>query len=166
MQDSVTLKKHSNVLTFFVCVLSTLAAGFLSGFLSGGYDNKGINMPSFAPPDWAYSVIWTVLYVLIGISLFLIITSVPLSPAEQSMKTAAIVLWGVQFALNLLWPFLFFNVDFTVAFVINALMAAVVTSLVTIGFFFKPLSSVLLLPYWGWLLFTAFQTVMVIVLNA
>ncbi len=101
-----------------------------------------------------------------GVSLYLLITQQPLSRYEQGLKVAAIVLWGLQFAMNILWPFVFFNIDFTVAFVINVVMTALVTSLVTIGFFIKPLSSVLLLPYWVWLLFASYQTLMIIVLNA
>ena len=167
MQRELSIKKSSTFWTFVWSVLFTVGAGTLCGWLSGamkGYE--GINMPSFALPDWAYSVIWPVLYAMIGVALFLLITYKPLSKTEHGIKTAAIILWGIQFALNLLWPFIFFNVDYTVAFVINVAMAATVTSLVTLGFFIRPLSSVLLLPYWGWLLFASYQTLMIIVLNA
>lgn len=167
MQNEMTAKKLSSFWTFLGCVLITLGAGTLSGWLSGamkGYE--GINMPSFAPPDWVFSVVWTVLYIMIGASLYFLISYPPLTRTERGIKTAAIILWGVQLALNLLWPFIFFNVDYTIAFVINAAMVAAVTSLVTLGFFIKPLSSILLLPYWGWLLFAAYQTLMIIVLNA
>ncbi len=167
MQNTLTAKKISGIWTFILCVGLTLGIGTLSGWLSGamkGYE--GINMPSFALPDWSYGIIWTALYILMGVSLYLLITQQPLSRYEQGLKVAAIVLWGLQFAMNILWPFMFFNIDFTVAFVINVVMTALVTSLVTIGFFIKPLSSALLLPYWAWLLFASYQTLMVIVLNA
>lgn len=167
MQRELTVKKTSAFWTFVWCVLVTLGLGTLSGWLSGSMNGyEGINMPSFALPDWVYGVVWTVLYVMIGIALFLIINTKPLSRTEQNIKTASIILWFAQFALNLLWPFIFFNVDYTAAFVIVAVMVAIVTSLVTLGFFIKPLASVMLLPYWGWLLFAAIQTLMVIALNA
>lgn len=163
----MTTKKSSSLWTFIWCVALTVAAGTLCGWLSGsmkGYE--GINMPSFALPDWTYSIIWPALYVLMGISLFLLITYKPLSRSEENIKTAAIALWGVQLVMNLLWPFIFFNLDYTVAFVINVAITAAVTSLVTLGFFIRPLSSVLILPYWGWLLFASYQTLMIIILNA
>lgn len=167
MQNTLSAKKSNGFWTFILCVALTLGIGTLCGYLSGatkGY--AGINMPDFALPDWSYSMIWTALYILMGISLYLLITLQPLSVQEQNLKTAAIVMWALQFAFDLLWPFVFFNIDFTAAFVINTVMAALVTSIVTIGFFIRPLSSVLLLPYWGWLLFSCYQTLMVIVLNA
>lgn len=167
MQNTLTAKKISGIWTFILCVGLTLGIGTLSGWLSGAMNGyEGINMPSFALPDWSFSIIWTVLYILMGVSLYLLITQHPLSRAEQGIKVASIVLWGLQYALNILWPFVFFNIDFTVAFVINVVMTSLVTSLVTLGFFIKPLSSVLLLPYWGWLLFSSYQTLMIIVLNA
>lgn len=167
MQNTLTAKKSSSIWIFLVCVLGTLGVGTLAGFLSGamkGY--AGINTPSFAPPDWVFSVVWSVLYVLIGVSLFLIITYSPLSRTEDHIKTAALILWGVQMAFNLIWPFIFFNIDYTVAFVIIAAMVAAVTSLVTLGFFIRPLASVLLLPYWGWLLFATYENLLIIILNA
>lgn len=167
MQNTLSVKKTSAFWTFILCVGLTLGIGTLCGFLSGAMNGyEGINMPDFALPDWSYGIIWTILYILMGVSLYLLITQHPISYAEQGLKTIAIILWALQFACNILWPFIFFNVDYTVAFVINVTMTALVTSLVTIGFFIRPLSSVLLLPYWLWLLFASYQTLMVIVLNA
>lgn len=147
-------------------MLLPVAAGTLVGYLSGSFRGyEGLNMPSFALPDWVYGVAWTVLYALMGISLYLILRYRPLSKTESNIRMAAIWLWGIQFTLSLLWPFVFFNLDHTVAFTINCALIGAVTSLVTLGFFLKPLSSVLLLPYWGWLLFASYQTLMIIVLN-
>ena len=167
MQNEMTKTKSNKFWTFIGCVLFTLGVGTLSGFLSGamrGY--VGINTPDFAPPDWIFSVVWTVLYVMIGWSLYLAITYRPIDRTGEHIKNAFIILWFVQLALNVLWPFIFFNVDYTVAFVIDALLVAAVTSLVTLGFFMRPLSSVMLLPYWGWLIFAAVENLMIIVLNA
>ena len=167
MQNELTAKSSNKFLTFLGCVLLTLGLGTLSGYLSGAFNGyEGINMPSFALPDWSYSIIWTVLYVMIGWALYLLVTYSPRSRTDGRIRTAAIWLWAIQLALNLLWPFIFFNVSYTVAFAINAAIVAAVTSLVTLGFFVRPLSSIMLLPYWAWLLFASYQTLMVIVLNA
>ena len=167
MQNELTAKRVSGFWTFIGCVLVTLGVGTLSGWLSGamkGYE--GINVPAFTPPDWVFSVVWPILYAMIGVALYLIITYSPMSSTEQRIKVAATILWAIQLALNLLWPFVFFNIDYTVAFIINALLVSVVTSLVTLGFFIRPLSSAFLLPYWGWILFATYETLMIIVLNA
>lgn len=97
------------------CELLTIGLGFLSGLLSGsmnGYD--GINMPSFSPPSQIFAPVWTTMFFLMGWSLFLTI-----SHPKTVLQKASLVLWCVQFALALIWPFIFFNVDKTVAFVIN-----------------------------------------------
>lgn len=166
MQKEISANKTSSLWIFLGCVLLPVAAGTLCGYLSSSFNGyEGLNMPSFALPDWVYGVVWTALYLLMGLSLYLILSYSPLSRTEQRIKTASLVLWGVQFALSLIWPFVFFNIDHTVAFVINCALVGVVTSLVTLGFFIRPLASVLLLPYWGWILFATYQTLMIIVLN-
>ena len=166
MQNTITEKKIAPFWNFIACMLLPVAAGVLVGFLSGSMNGyEGLNMPSFALPDWVYGVVWTAIYALMGISLYLLISHFPISRTERNIRLAAIVLWGVQFVLSLLWPFVFFRLDHTAAFVINCLLVGSVTSLVTLGFFIKPLASALLLPYWGWILFATYQTLMIIVLN-
>ncbi len=166
MQNSLTKTKSSTLWMFLACALLPVAAGTLCGYLSGSFNGyEGLNMPSFALPDWVYGVIWTILYVLMGISLYLILNYPPLSGTERNIRSAFIALWSIQFVLSLIWPFVFFNIDHTAAFVINCALVGTVTSLVTLGFFIRPLASSLLLPYWAWLLFATYQTLMVIVLN-
>ncbi len=167
MQNELTERKTNGFWTWLLCVLLTLAVGSLAGYCSGatnGYD--GINMPSFALPEQTYSIVWTILYVMIGWSLYLVVSYVPKNSVEQKIKTAALIMWGVQFALNLLWPFIFFNVDFSIAFVINVAMTAATSSLTSLCFFVRPLSAVMLIPYWLWLFFASYQTLMIITLNA
>ncbi|MBR2967152.1 MAG: tryptophan-rich sensory protein [Clostridia bacterium] len=167
MQNELSVNKPNKFWIWLGCVALTLGIGTLSGFLSGAMEGyEGINMPSFALPEMVYSIVWTVLYVLIGWALYLVIACKPTNQTERRLKTAAIVTWAVQFALNLLWPFIFFNVDFTIAFVINAAMFAVTTSLVSLCFFIRPASAIMLIPYWLWMMFAAYQTLMIIVLNA
>lgn len=162
----LTKKKSSAIWTFIGCMLLPVAIGTLCGFLSGSFKGyQGINMPSFALPDWVYGAVWTVLYIMMGISLYLLLSYPPLSRTERNIRTASIVLWAVQFVLSVVWPFVFFRLDHTAAFVINCALVGTVTSLVTLGFFIRPLSSVLLLPYWAWILFASYQTLMIIVLN-
>ena len=147
---------------FFGCELLCVGLGFLSGLLSGamnGYD--GITMPSFSPPSQIFAPVWTVLFILMGWSLFLTITQ-----PKTALQNTALVLWIIQFALALIWPFVFFNADKTVAFVINCFLTASVVALITINFGVNKTSAWLLTPYVLWLIFATVQTLAIIVLNA
>ena len=61
--------------------------------------------PPLAPPGWVFPVVWTILYTLMGISSYLIITS----DASQEEIADAIRLYAYQLLVNFLWPTFFFN---------------------------------------------------------
>lgn len=113
-----------------------------------------LNKPAFQPPNWLFGPVWTILFALMGISLYLIWS-------QRSAKTAAQVdsavkIFAVQFALNVLWSFLFFGYHETyLAFLeILLLWMAIV---VTIMQFRRilPTAAWLLLPYLAWVTFAS-----------
>ena len=89
------------------CIIIPLAVGALAGILSGGGMRKfaELNKPPLSPPGWLFPVVWTVLYLLMGISSYLICTS----GAEKKEITEAITLYFYQLVVNFLWPIFFFN---------------------------------------------------------
>jgi translocator protein len=71
-----------------------------------------IEKPSFSPPNWLFGPVWTTLYVLMGISLFLIwrATSTTNFPKDRrGRKIMAFIAFGSQLILNVLWSFIFFG---------------------------------------------------------
>lgn len=62
-----------------------------------------LNKPFFSPPNWIFGPVWTTLYILMGISLYLLWTS------KKKGKTKAIKLFLIQLVLNLFWSILFFG---------------------------------------------------------
>src|SRR6478736_1450765 len=81
-----------------------LAGGMASGWLSGsGYGNSwfdALAKPWFMPPGWAFPIAWTILYILMGLSLGLLL--------QARRRRAAITLFLLQLALNYLWSPVFF----------------------------------------------------------
>ena len=73
---------------------------------SDGSWYKGINKPSFNPPSWVFGPVWTLLFTLMGIALYMVWFA-PLS----NIRTIALVLFGVQFVLNVLWSYLYFGAN-------------------------------------------------------
>jgi tryptophan-rich sensory protein len=111
-----------------------------------------LNKPPLTPPSVVFAPAWTILYILIFISLIIFLTT-----KTFEKKTFGIVLFVIQMALNLLWPQVFFywhNMEF--AFVIIILL--VVFVLATIMQFYKvsKISAFLLIPYFLWLLFATY----------
>jgi len=123
---------------------------------------QGLRRPGFTPPDWLFAPVWTTLYVLMGIALFLIWRQ---SDAGVDAR-AAIALFVAQLVLNALWTPAFFGMRSpgTGLAVILPLWALII---ITIAAFWqiKPLAGILLLPYAAWTGFAAVLNGSIYVLN-
>ncbi len=89
------------------CIGLTLAVGGISGAFTvdgvkGWY--RTLNKPFFNPPDYLFGPVWTALYALMGVSLFLILGL----PATQQRKRAVAVFF-IQLLLNFFWSIIFFS---------------------------------------------------------
>lgn len=91
------------------CIAVPLLVGVVSAFLTrGGMEMfETIVKPPLSPPNWLFPVVWTILYILMGISSYLIFTS----GAEQEKIEKAISIYGYQLVVNFLWPTFFFNLQ-------------------------------------------------------
>lgn len=121
-----------------------------------------LNKPPFSPPNWIFSPVWTTLYFMMGISIFLIWNK---GFKNKKVKTA-VLFFTVQLFFNFLWSLFFFGIHSPVlAFVdIVLLWLAIV---ITIGKFHslsKP-ASYLLLPYLLWVSFATLLNFSIVILN-
>lgn len=130
------------------CVL----LGFLAGQLGGGPNSlwfEGLIKPDIFPqPKW-FGIVWSILYVMIGISVALICAA-----WGARGRTAALSVFGLHFLLNLSWTPVFFGAhQLTIA--LYLLVAIVVTLLIVMALFFRvrKLAAVLLIPYLAWVCF-------------
>ena len=142
-----------------------LGLGLLAGQLSNsGYGNPWFDAlvkPAVMPPGWAFGVAWTILYVLLGLALALLWT------AERSpRRDLALALFLAQLALNFAWSPLFFGLHMAeaalaliLAMVALSFAAAVASALV------RPAAAWLMVPYLGWLGFTALLNYEIVRLN-
>lgn len=168
MSNTESAKKSvfSSALWFIIIVGGTIGLGFLSGMFSGssaGYG--GYTRPTFTPPDTTFAVVWPVLYFLTGLSFYLSLNS-PANEKTKAVKTAALILWGVQLALNLAWPFLFFTLDLkTVAFIISTVLTVCVLAVIVLNFFFCKTAAWLNVPYFVWLAFATYLGMFIALYN-
>ncbi|MBI2074209.1 MAG: tryptophan-rich sensory protein [Candidatus Levybacteria bacterium] len=122
-----------------------------------------LNKPFFSPPNWIFGPVWTTLYILMGISLYLVQSS---KLKVQSKKKQAVKLFFIQLGFNVLWSILFFGFkNPALAFVdIIALWVAIFLTMKS----FYPISRsafYLLLPYFIWVSFASILNLMIIFLN-
>ena len=90
-----------------LCIGIPLAVGGLSGWVTRGAmeDFQALNQPPLSPPGWLFSVVWTVLFVLMGIASYLVVRS----QGPEKLVKRALVFYGIQLGFNFLWSILFFN---------------------------------------------------------
>ncbi len=136
-----------------LCLLVWAANGAVTASTVKGW-YQTLRRPPGAPPDWLFAPVWTVLYVMIGVSAWLVWRRVDVA---MHRKRAALRTWGWQLALNALWPPAFFGFQSLGAgmAVIVLLLASIVLTIRA----FWPLqrgASLLLLPYLAWVCFATY----------
>lgn len=101
------MKKKVDIKLLAKCIAIPLLVGAVAGFISGGGMRvfESVNQPPLSPPAWAFPVVWTILYTLMGISSYWIMTS----GAKEDQIYKAMSLYWYQLAVNFLWPTFFFN---------------------------------------------------------
>ena len=139
----------------FISILIPLLVGAISGFFTSSGVNGWFalaNKPWFNPPNWIFAPVWTTLYVLMGIALFLVWKA----DADKSIKQTAIILFTLQLTLNFFWSIIFFKLQQPGwAFVEIILMWLMI--LLTILWFGKinAAAAWLLVPYICWVSFAS-----------
>lgn len=140
-------------LKLILSILLPLAVGATSGFFTvTGVDSwyQTIQRPSWNPPNWIFGPVWTTLYLLMGIALFLVWRS-DAAPAD---KRLALILFVVQLVLNFFWSIIFFGMQ-QPGWALLEMGALWLTIIATI-FAFAPISRTaawLLVPYICWVSF-------------
>ena len=143
-------------------ILLSVGTGLLSSFVTGNFSAlyQDVNHPVFVPPAWLFPVVWSILYVLMGISAYII------GESNSDMKSFALRVYYLQLAVNFLWSPLFF-VFKLYWFSFFWLLFLWLLVLVMIIRFFKinKLAAYLQIPYLIWLTFAAYLNFSVAVLN-
>ena len=153
------MEKKKNWRVYGMYILVCLAAGGLSAFLAGnGMEDYGaLNQPPLSPPGWVFPVVWTILYVLMGISA----ARVSLEGGKDSLG----IFW-VQLAVNFLWSIFFFGQGwYWFSFFWLVLLLALAAVMTRRFWKICPRAGFLQLPYLCWLVFAAYLNLGVALLN-
>ena len=147
---------------YIFSILLALTVGGLSALATAKNMNvyEKINTPPLSPPGWLFPVVWTILYVLMGISAAIIFTS------NAPKKDDALFVYAISLVLNFSWSIFFFNLQsFIVCFII--LVALWLSILITIIKYYKisKPAAWLQLPYLIWVTFAGYLNLAIILLN-
>ncbi len=146
-------------------VPSVLGLGFLSSILAdAGPENPwfaALAKPGLYPPPATFGIVWSMLYVLIGVALAMVA-----SARGAPGRGLAVAVFALQLALNLAWSPVFFGMHrMTLALGIIGVMI-VLTLLMTLLFWrVRPTAAALLLPYLAWICFAAALNYQFLALN-
>ena len=156
-------KKNIIWLFFFISLCLVLGNG-LGGyftFLSVETWYQTLNKPSFNPPDWVFGPVWTTLYILMGISIWLVWKN-----KDSKTRTIAIKIFWFQLVFNVFWTYLFFGIKkIGLSFIEILFLSCLI--LINIIYFFKinKTASYLLIPYLVWVFYASLLTYNIWMLN-
>jgi benzodiazapine receptor len=156
-------------MTKIVKLICSVAVCILIGFL-GSFATRGsvttwyadLSRPSFTPPDWTFGVVWPILYVMMGISAFLIWNM----GFDKTEVKVALGIFGLQLILNGLWTPIFFGLHLIGLALVEIIMmwAAILLTIISFWKVSKP-AALLLLPYIFWVSFAIVLNASLFILN-
>lgn len=146
-----------NYKKLFKFILIPLILGGTIGIITSG-NYKKIIMPSFAPPKILFPIVWSILYILMGISRYLI--------DDLPNNNQALKIYNLQLTVNLLWSFFFFSFKwFFFSFLWIILLIILVIIMIIKFYKLSKFSSLIQIPYLLWIIFACILNYTIYTLN-
>lgn len=146
---------------FITCIAIPLAVGSLSAFLTQNNMETftAINKPLFALPDWLFPVVWTILYLLMGVASYLVLTS-------GKPNGTALAVYVIQLVVQFFWPIIFFNLElYLFAFIWLVLLWLLILKTTSLFYQISKPAGYLMLPYLIWVTFAGYLNFFIYLLN-
>jgi len=153
-----------SILPLLISILIVFSFGFIGSFFttpSIATWYAFINKPLFSPPNWIFAPVWTLLYILMGISAFLIWKK------RDNLKTKpALIFYGIQLILNALWSIIFFGMH-NPGLALLGIIILWLFILITLIKFYKinKTAGILFIPYLLWVSFASILNYAIWMLN-
>ena len=150
-----------NILTLAFWLLLPQLVGFAGSAatipsITGWYSS--LIKPSFNPPNWIFAPVWTSLFLLMGISSYLVF--------KQKITSPAIVFYLLQLLLNFLWSYFFFGLHQPLLALVDIILLWLLILATIISFYrLFPAAGLLLIPYLFWVSFASILNLYIVKLN-
>ena len=151
----------SKLKVYTISILIPVVVGGIVGFIiSGSMDYEMLEKPPFAPPSILFPIVWTILYILMGVSYGILKDNSLIDSEVNSIYYA-------QLAVNALWPIFFFVFKWRLFAFIWILLLAVLVFFMIRKFYSKnKVSGLLQIPYLLWCLFATYLNFTIYLLNS
>ena len=149
------------IVSIITCQLAgILGSVFTTSSVSTWYPT--LVKPFFTPPSWVFAPVWTALYLLMGISLYLLWDS---AADGRNRRDALFFFWG-QLILNVLWSAAFFGLQSPViGLVVIIVLWLFIVALIMTSYRVSRLAAYLLIPYILWVTYAGILNVAIVGLN-
>lgn len=159
------MKEKINPLKMAIYILVCEMAGLIGSlFTITSIDTwyANLNKPGFNPPNWIFGPVWTMLYALMGISLYIVFSN---GRKNKKVKNA-VRAFGLQLILNVLWSMIFFGAKnpFLALIEITVLWTAIYVTIQKFNEISKTAGK-LLIPYLAWVTFAAMLNLSIVLMN-
>ena len=154
-----------NLKPYVISILIPLLIGGLSALISsGGMDfYKTINRPPLSPPSILFPIVWTILFILMGISWAMVATTKTTSPPQ---KRSAFYTYALSLIFNFFWSIFFFNLNwFLFSFLWLLVLIFLIIRTIMKYYRINPVASYLQIPYLLWVSFAGYLNLAIWWLN-
>ena len=141
-----------------------LAVGGLSSLITKDAMKsfEALRQPLLSPPAWMFPVVWTVLYLLMGLACYQVVTS----EASAPRRRRALTFYGLQLAANFLWSLLFFLLGLYLTAFLWILVLWLLIFVCTVLFYYiRNSAGKLMIPYILWVTFAVYLNLGIYLLN-
>ena len=153
----------SKIKPYAVSILLTLAVGGLSGFLTSmGMDSfDALTKPPLTPPSFLFPIVWTVLFILMGVGAARIFMTEP-----TAARNRALIVYVVQLAVNFFWSIIFFNLQaYGFAFFWLILLWVLILTMIYLFCKVDKPAALMQIPYAIWVTFAGYLNLMIWLMN-
>jgi tryptophan-rich sensory protein len=157
------------ILKKVITLLLAIGICLLAGYLGSLYTTPaiptwyaGLQKPDLTPPSWVFAPVWTALFILMGITFYLILQS----DIAKGEVFIGLLLFLLQLGLNVCWSYFFFgwHAIFVALLCIFGLLAVLLCTILQVSRF-SVIGAALLIPYFLWTCFAAYLNYAIMVLN-
>ena len=153
----------SKIKPYAVSILLTLAVGGLSGFLTSmGMDSfDALTKPPLTPPSFLFPIVWTVLFILMGVGAARIFMTEPTAARNRDL-----IVYVVQLAVNFFWSIIFFNLQaYAFAFFWLILLWVLILTMIYLFCKVDKPAALIQIPYAIWVTFAGYLNLMIWLMN-
>lgn len=140
-------------------LLPVVIGGIIGLIISGSIDYDTLQKPAFSPPSMLFPIMWSILYILMGISYGIL-------KDKELLDEKTSTIYYVQLFVNALWSIIFFTLKLRLFAFIWIILLDILVILMIIDFYKKDkFAGVLQIPYLLWSLFASYLSLFIYLLN-